>query len=67
MDREVAQKVEQALKETIHLTKGRSRTSWSRRLQQALAKAEVELKQIESSSTSHNQLKLTTINRTTPK
>ena len=48
MDREVAQKVEQALKETIQLQKVGQEPAGRDRLQQALAKAEVELKQIES-------------------
>ena len=48
IDREVAQKVEQALKETISLQKVGQELAGRDRLQQALAKAEVELKQIES-------------------
>ena len=48
IDREVAQKVEQALKETISLQKVGQEPAGRDRLQQALAKAEVELKQIES-------------------
>ena len=48
MDREVAQKVEQALKETTTLQKVGQEPVGRERLQQALAKAEVELKQIES-------------------
>ena len=48
IDREVAQKVEQALKETITLQKVGQEPAGRGRLQQALAKAEVELKQIEN-------------------
>ena len=48
IDREVAQKVEQALKETISLQKVGQEPAGRDRLQQALTKAEVELKQIES-------------------
>ena len=48
VDREVAQKVEQALKETISLQKVGQEPAGRDRLQQALTKAEVELKQIES-------------------
>ena len=48
IDREVAQKVEQALKETISLQKVGQELAGRDRLQQALTKAEVELKQIES-------------------
>ena len=48
VDREVAQKVEQALKEATQLQKVGQRNSRSRSIQQALAKAEVELKQIET-------------------
>ena len=48
IDREVAQKVEQALKETISLQKVGQELVGRDRLQQALDKAEVELKQIEN-------------------
>ena len=48
IDREVAQKVDQSLKETISLQKVGQELAGRDRLQQALAKAEVELKQIES-------------------
>ena len=48
IDREVAQKVEQALKETVTLQKVGQEPAGRDRLQQALTKAEVELKQIES-------------------
>ena len=48
IDREVAQKVEQAIKETISLQKVGQEPAGRDRLQQALTKAEVELKQIES-------------------
>ena len=48
MDREVAQKVDQALKETVTLTKNRPGNSGSRSTATGIAKAEVELKQIES-------------------
>ena len=48
VDREVAQKVEQALKETVSLQKVGQESVGRDRLQQALAKAEVELKSIES-------------------
>ena len=48
IDREVAQKVEQSLKETIHLQKVGQELAGRDRLQQALTKAEVELKQIEN-------------------
>ena len=48
MDREVAQKVEQALKEATQLQRIGQETAGRDRVQQALAKAEVELKQIES-------------------
>ena len=48
MDREVAQKVEQVLKETVQLQKVGQEPAGRDRLQQALAKAEVELKQIET-------------------
>ena len=48
MDREVAQKVEQALKEATQLQKVGRESTGRDRVQQALAKAEVELKQIES-------------------
>ena len=48
MDREVAQKVEQALKEATQLQKIGQEPAGRDRLQQALAKAEVELKQIET-------------------
>ena len=48
MDREVAQKVEQALKEAMQLQKVGQEPAGRDRLQQALAKAEVELKQIEA-------------------
>ena len=57
MDREVAQKVEQALKEATQLQKIGQRNRWRDRLQQALAKAEVELKQIECTSISSIDLK----------
>ena len=48
IDREVAQKVEQVIKETVTLQKAGQELVGRDRLQQALAKAEVELKQIES-------------------
>ena len=48
MDREVAQKVEQALKEATQLQKVGQEPAGRERIQQALAKAEVELKQIEA-------------------
>ena len=48
IDREVAQKVDQAIKETISLQKVGQEPAGRDRLQQALTKAEVELKQIES-------------------
>ena len=48
IDREVTQKVEQALKETDTLQKVGQEQAGRDRLQQALTKAEVELKQIES-------------------
>ena len=48
IDREVAQKVDQALKETITLQKVDQELAGRDRLQQALAKAEVELKQLEN-------------------
>ena len=67
VDREVAQKVEQALKETIHLTKSRPGTAGRDRLQQALAKAEVELKQIEARQPAQQTQVSTTINGTTSK
>ncbi|MBU8881172.1 hypothetical protein BGM26_19805, partial [Bacillus sp. FJAT-29790] len=47
MDREVAQKVEKALNEVNQLQKVGKESSGRERLQQALAKAELELKQIE--------------------
>ena len=48
MDREVAQKVEQALKEAIQLQQIGQESIGRDRFNQALAKAEVELKQIET-------------------
>ena len=48
MDREVAQKVEQALKEATQLQQIGRESTGRDRVQQALAKAEVELKQIEA-------------------
>ena len=48
MDREVAQKVEQALKEAVQLQRIGQESAGRERIQQALAKAEVELKQIET-------------------
>ncbi len=48
MDREVAQKVEQALKATVQLQKIGQESAGRAHLQQVLTKAEVELKQIES-------------------
>ncbi len=48
MDREVAQKVEQALKEASQLQQIGRESVGRERLQQALAKAEVELKQLET-------------------
>ena len=48
IDREVSQKVEQAIKETVTLQKVGQELAGRDRLQQALTKAEVELKQIES-------------------
>lgn len=47
VDREVAQRVEQAVKEATQLKQGGQETAGRDRLQQALAKAEVELEQIE--------------------
>ncbi|MCQ6277127.1 hypothetical protein JMM81_19820 [Bacillus sp. V3B] len=48
MDREVAQKVEQALKEATQLQRVGQETAGRDRVQQALTKAEVDLKQIET-------------------
>ena len=48
VDREVAQKVEQALKEAVQLQQIGRESTGRERLNQALAKAEVELKQIET-------------------
>ena len=48
MDREVAQKVEKALKEATQLQRIGQEPAGRDRIQQALAKAEVELKQIET-------------------
>ena len=48
MDREVAQKVEQALKEATQLQRVGQEPAGRDRVQQALAKAEVEFKQIET-------------------
>ena len=48
MEREVAQKVEQVLKEVIQLQKIGQESIGRNRLDQALVKAEVELKQIET-------------------
>ena len=48
MDREVAQKVEQALKEATQLQQVGKESTGRDRLNEALAKAEVELKQIET-------------------
>ena len=48
IEREVTQKVDQAIKETISLQKIGQEAAGRDRLQQALTKAEVELKQIES-------------------
>ena len=66
IDREVAQKVEQALKETISLQKVGQEPAGRDRLQQALAKAEVELKQIESRQPAQ-QTQVSNFNRATPK
>ncbi|WP_071393502.1 hypothetical protein [Bacillus tuaregi] len=49
VDREVAQKVEQAVKEAVQLQQYGRESAGRERLQQALAKAEVELKEIEAS------------------
>ena len=70
MDREVAQKVEKALKEATQLKKVGQEPAGRDRIQQALAKAEVELKQIETRQPA--QLTQSTqigsrYNRTTPK
>ncbi|MFE4523014.1 hypothetical protein ACFRCQ_12910 [Cytobacillus firmus] len=48
MDREVAQKVERALNEAVHLQQIGQETVGRERIQQALTKAETELKQIEA-------------------
>ena len=48
MDREVAQKVDQTLKEATQLQQNGRETTGRDRLNEALAKAEVELKQIET-------------------
>ncbi|GLB60200.1 hypothetical protein NCCP133_23320 [Cytobacillus sp. NCCP-133] len=48
MDREVAQKVEKALNETVRLQQMGQETAGRERIQQALTKAEAELKQIEA-------------------
>ena len=48
MDREVAQKVDQALKETVQLQKIGKESAGRDTFQQALTKAEVELKPIET-------------------
>ena len=48
VDREVTQKVDQAIKEMLSLQKVGQEPAGRDRLQQALTKAEVELKQIES-------------------
>ena len=66
IDREVAQKVEQALKETISLQKVGQELAGRDRLQQALAKAEVELKQIENRQPAQ-QTQVSNFNRATLK
>ena len=66
MDREVAQKVDQALKEMISLQKIGQESAGRERLQQALAKAEVELKQIESRQPAQ-QTQVSNYTRTTSK
>ncbi|MBG9600778.1 hypothetical protein ABE25_00595, partial [Cytobacillus firmus] len=48
MDREVAQKVEKALNEAVRLQQIGQETAGRERIQQALTKAETELKQIEA-------------------
>ena len=48
IDREIAQKIEQALRETAQLKQLGQESAGRERLQQALAKAEVELKQVEA-------------------
>ena len=48
IDRDVAQKVEQTLKETVSLQKTGQESAGRDKIQQALTKAEVELKQLES-------------------
>ena len=48
IDREVAQKVEQVLKEAMQLQKVGQESAGRERIQQVLVKAEVELKQIEA-------------------
>ena len=65
IEREVAQKVEQALKETVTLQKVGQESAGRDRLQQALAKAEVELKQIESRQPAQ-QTQVSNFNGTTP-
>ena len=60
MDREVAQKVEQALKEATQLQRVGQEPAGRDRIQQALVKAEVELKQIETRQPAqayHKQIK----------
>jgi len=57
VDREVAQKVEQAVKEAVQLQQIGRESTGRERLQQALAKAEVELQQIESSQPKQAALK----------
>ena len=66
IDREVAQKVDQALKETITLQKVGQEPAGRERLQQALAKAEVEIKQIESRQPAQ-QTQVSNYNRATLK
>ena len=60
MDREVAQKVDQVLKETVSLQKVGQELVGRDRLQQALSKAEIELKQLEISQPSQQTQASTT-------
>ena len=66
IDREVAQKVDQALKEMIPLQKVGQELVGRDRLEQALAKAEVELKQIENRQPAQ-QTQVSNYNRATLK
>ncbi|KAA9022059.1 hypothetical protein [Niallia endozanthoxylica] len=60
INREVAQKVEQAVKEAVQLQQIGRESTGRERLQQALAKAEVELQQIEASQTKQSVSKIET-------